>query len=61
MGARKAGLIVTNMNPLYTAREVLLQVEDSGAKLLLAVDLFASSVKSVVQNKGVAVDFSLHE
>lgn len=34
LGAWKAGLIVTNMNPLYTAREAALQIEDSNAKLL---------------------------
>lgn len=53
MGAWKAGLIVTNMNPLYTAREVSLQIEDSGAKLLLASNLFANTVKSVVEAKGL--------
>ena len=49
MGAWKAGLIITNMNPLYTAREVALQIEDSGAKLLIASDLFANTVKPVVE------------
>ncbi len=49
MGAWKAGLIVTNMNPLYTAREVALQIQDSHAKLLIAADLFANSVKPIVE------------
>lgn len=49
LGAWKAGLIVTNMNPLYTAREVALQIEDSKAKLLIAADLFAHSIQTVVQ------------
>lgn len=53
MGAWKAGLIVTNMNPLYTAREVLMQIKDSGAKLLVASNLFANSVKSVVEDQGL--------
>lgn len=53
MAAWKAGLIITNMNPLYTAREVALQVQDSQAKLLIASDLFANTVKSVVEEHGM--------
>jgi long-chain acyl-CoA synthetase len=53
MGAWKAGLIITNMNPLYTAREVALQIEDSNAKLLIASDLFANTVKPVVEQQGL--------
>lgn len=39
-GAWKAGLVVTNVNPLYTERELRFQLEDSGAKVLLVADLF---------------------
>ena len=53
MAAWKAGLIITNMNPLYTAREVALQIEDSQAKLLIASDLFANTVKPVVEKYGL--------
>ena len=53
MGAWKAGLIITNMNPLYTAREVALQIQDSQAKLLIASDLFANTVKPVVEEYGL--------
>src|SRR5690554_1520616 len=53
MSAWKAGLIITNMNPLYTAREVALQIEDSQAKLLIASDLFANTVKPVVEKYGL--------
>lgn len=53
MGAWKAGLIITNMNPLYTAREVALQIQDSNAKLLIAADLFANTVKPVVEEYGL--------
>src|SRR5690554_7520549 len=55
MGAWKAGLIVTNMNPLYTAREVLMQIKDSNAKLLIASDLFANTVKPVVEQQSLAL------
>ncbi len=53
LGAWKAGLIVTNMNPLYTAREVALQIQDSNAKLLIAADLFANSIKPIVEVSGL--------
>lgn len=42
--AWKAGLILTNVNPLYTPREVAYQLEDSGAKALIACDLFIKTI-----------------
>jgi long-chain acyl-CoA synthetase len=39
-GALKAGLIVVNINPLYTARELQYQLADSGAK---AIVIYANS------------------
>ncbi len=35
----KAGGVVVNMNPLYTEKELTYQVEDSGAELIVTVDL----------------------
>ncbi len=46
-GALRAGLIVTNTNPLYTEREMLHQFNDSGAKALVCMDVFARSVQNV--------------
>lgn len=43
-GAWKAGLILTNVNPLYTPREVAHQLQDSGAKALVACDLFIRTI-----------------
>ena len=43
-GAWKAGLILTNVNPLYTPREVAHQLEDSGAKALVGCDLFIKNI-----------------
>ena len=43
-GAWKAGLILTNVNPLYTPREVAYQLEDSGAKALVACDMFIKAI-----------------
>jgi len=54
-GAWKAGLIVTNVNPLYTGRELRLQLEDSGAKLLLVCDMFLPVAGPVAQALGVPV------
>ncbi|HCP03838.1 MAG TPA: long-chain fatty acid--CoA ligase [Pseudomonas sp.] len=55
LGAWKAGLIVTNVNPLYTEREVRNQLTDSGASLLIACDLFVERVVPVVQELGIAL------
>ena len=35
----KAGGIVVNYNPLYTARELLTQIRDSGTEIMVAMDL----------------------
>lgn len=52
-GAWKAGLIVTLVNPLYSPREVQQQLADSGAKALIACDLFLKSPESVAATSGV--------
>lgn len=39
-GALRCGAVVVMTNPLYTERELLIQVEDSGAKVIVAMDLF---------------------
>ena len=48
-GAIKVGAIVTPMNPLYTAREVARQLKDSGAKVLVALDLFTENVEKALE------------
>lgn len=52
-GAWKAGLIVTNVNPMYTERELRLQLEDSGARVLLVSDLFLQAAQPVAQVLGL--------
>lgn len=47
-GALRAGLVVVNTNPLYTARELQHQLEDSGAKAIVVLDNFASTLQQVV-------------
>ncbi|MCX7125236.1 MAG: AMP-binding protein [Gammaproteobacteria bacterium] len=47
-GALKAGLIVVNVNPLYTARELALQLNDSGAETIVVLENFASRLESAL-------------
>ena len=46
-GALRAGLIIVNTNPMYTARELRHQLVDSGAKAIVVVENFASVLESV--------------
>ena len=41
-GVLRAGLVVVNVNPLYTPRELEHQLKDSGAKAIVIVENFAS-------------------
>ncbi|MGV6397624.1 long-chain-fatty-acid--CoA ligase FadD2 [Pseudomonas caspiana] len=47
-GAMRAGLIVVNTNPLYTAREMRHQFKDSGARALVYLNLFGKLVQEVL-------------
>jgi long-chain acyl-CoA synthetase len=47
-GALRAGLTVVNTNPMYTARELRHQLEDSGAKVIVVLDNFAATLQQVV-------------
>jgi long-chain acyl-CoA synthetase len=52
-GALRAGLVVVNTNPLYTARELKHQLSDSGAKAILIMENFASVLEAVVDDTEV--------
>lgn len=41
LGILRAGLILVNVNPLYTTRELEHQLNDSGSEVLITVDRFA--------------------
>lgn len=41
----RAGLVVVNVNPLYTPRELQHQLNDSGAKALIVLENFAATVQ----------------
>ncbi|BCD87188.1 long-chain-fatty-acid--CoA ligase [Pseudomonas solani] len=47
-GALRAGLIVVNTNPLYTAREMRHQFKDAGVRALVYVNLFGKLVQEVL-------------
>ena len=46
----RAGYVVVNVNPLYTPRELEHQLKDSGAKLILMVENFATTLQTVLPN-----------
>jgi len=46
-GVLRAGLVVVNVNPLYTPRELEHQLKDSGAKAIVIVENFASVLQQV--------------
>ena len=43
----RAGLVVVNVNPLYTARELEHQLKDSGARLIIILENFAATLEQV--------------
>ena len=49
-GALRAGLTVVNTNPMYTARELRHQLEDSGACAIVVLDNFAATLSEVLHD-----------
>jgi long-chain acyl-CoA synthetase len=47
-GILSAGLTVVNINPLYTARELSGQLQDSGARILFVLENFAHTVEEAL-------------
>ncbi|HZV71353.1 MAG TPA: AMP-binding protein [Saprospiraceae bacterium] len=47
-GCIRAGLVVVNTNPLYTPRELLFQLKDSGVRGIIIVENFASHLQEVI-------------
>lgn len=47
-GVLRAGMVVVNVNPLYTPRELKHQLTDSGAKAIVVVSNFAHTLDKVV-------------
>jgi long-chain acyl-CoA synthetase len=52
-GALRAGLVVVNTNPLYTARELKHQLKDSGARAIVIMENFANVLEAVIDDTEV--------
>jgi long-chain acyl-CoA synthetase len=48
-GILRAGYVVVNVNPLYTPRELEHQLKDSGAKAIVILENFASTLQQVME------------
>lgn len=46
--AIKAGVIIVNINPLYTARELIVQLNDSGASAIIVLENFARTLSEAL-------------
>jgi long-chain acyl-CoA synthetase len=44
----RAGFVVVNVNPLYTARELEHQLKDSGAKAIVIIENFAATLEKCI-------------
>ncbi|MDD2053771.1 long-chain-fatty-acid--CoA ligase FadD2 [Pseudomonas putida] len=52
-GAMRAGLVVVNTNPLYTAREMRHQFKDAGVRALVYLNMFGQKVQEVLPDTGI--------
>ena len=52
-GVLRAGLVVVNVNPLYTPRELEHQLNDSGAKAIVILENFAHTLEQVIERTPV--------
>ncbi len=53
-GIFRAGLVVVNVNPLYTARELKHQLVDSGTKCIIILENFAHILEDVIADTAVS-------
>lgn len=52
-GILRAGLVVVNVNPMYTSRELKHQLNDAGVKAIVIVENFAHTLTEVIQDTSV--------
>ncbi|MGX9461516.1 long-chain-fatty-acid--CoA ligase FadD [Shewanella sp. A14] len=52
-GILRAGMVVVNVNPLYTPRELKHQLVDSGARAIIVVSNFANTLEEIVDQTPV--------
>ena len=53
LGVFRAGLVLVNVNPLYTARELDHQLNDSGAEVLVIIENFATVYQAILGKTAV--------
>lgn len=53
LSAMRLGLIVVNIDPMYTQRELKIQFEDSGAQTVLVLESFAAEVEKAAENVAI--------
>lgn len=53
LGVLRAGCIVVNVNPLYTARELSQQLIDSGSEAIVILENFAATLQKVIADTAV--------
>ena len=49
----RAGCVVVNVNPLYTARELVHQLRDSGSRAIFVLENFATTLEEVIDDTEV--------
>jgi len=49
----RAGFVVVNVNPLYTARELEFQLQDSGARAIFIIENFAATLSACIARTAV--------
>ena len=52
-GALTAGLVVVNVNPLYTPRELEHQLKDSGATTIVVLENFANNLEQIIERTSI--------
>ena len=52
-GIFRAGLVVVNVNPMYTGRELEHQLKDSGAKCIIILENFAHTLQRIIDKTAV--------
>ncbi len=52
-GVLRAGLVIVNVNPLYTPRELEHQLKDSGARAIIILENFAHVLQQVIDRTSV--------
>ncbi len=52
-GILRAGMVVVNVNPLYTPRELKHQLEDSGAKAIIVLENFAHTLQASIDHSDI--------